>query len=88
MLDPFAGTFTAAAIAKKLKRRSISIEAQEEYMKIGLRRILHMRTYKGEELRPPKKVYIRKNGNGKRIENDTGDLFDASSEARLYKETT
>jgi len=86
VLDPFAGTFTTAAVAKKLKRQSISIESQENYLKIGLRRVLHMRSYKGEDLLPPEKTYIRKNGNGKRIENeDNGDLFDASSEARLYK---
>lgn len=89
VLDPFAGTFTTAAVARKLKRRSISIESQEEYIKIGLRRALHMRSYKGEGLLPPGKTYIRKNGNGKRIENDdNGDLFDASSEPRLYKENT
>lgn len=88
VLDPFAGTFTTAAVARKLKRRSISIESQEEYLKIGLRRVLHMQSYKGEELLPPEKTYIRKNGNGKRIESDDGGLFDASSEARLYKENT
>lgn len=89
VLDPFAGTFATAAVARKLKRRSISIESQEEYIKIGLRRVLHMRSCKGEELLPPAKTYIRKNGNGKRIENgDNGDLFDVSSEARLYKENT
>lgn len=88
VLDPFAGTFTTAAVARKLKRLSISIESQEEYIKIGLRRALHMRSYKGEELNPPEKTYIRKNGNGKCIENDNGDLFDASGKARLYKEDT
>ncbi len=35
----------------------------EEYLKIGLRRVLQMRSYKGEDLRPPEKTYIRKNGN-------------------------
>ncbi len=89
VLDPFSGTFTTAAVAKGLKRKSISIESQEEYLKIGLRRVLQMQSYNGEKLLPPEKTYIRKNGNGKRIENeDNGDLFDASSEARLYKENT
>ncbi len=81
VLDPFAGAFTTAAVARKLSRRSISIESQEEYIKIGLRRVLHLHSYKGEELRSPGKSYIRKNGNGKPIENNfVGGLFDASSE--------
>jgi len=89
VMDPFSGTFTTAAVARRLKRKSISIESQEEYLKIGLRRVLQMRSYKREDLLPPEKTYIRKNGNGKRIDNeDNGDLFDASGEARLYKENT
>lgn len=82
VLDPFSGTFTTAAVAKKLKRQSISIESQEEYLKIGLRRILKMRSYKGEDLLPPDRTYTRKNGSGKRIENEViGGLFNVSSEA-------
>lgn len=89
VLDPFAGTFTTAAVAKKLKRQSISIEAQEEYIKIGLRRILQTRSYKGEALLPPEKTYTRKNRNGKPIESEAnGDLFDANSEARLHRKNT
>jgi len=76
VLDPFAGTFTTAAVAKKLKRRSISIEFQEEYMKIGLRRVLQMLTYKGQELRPLQKTYVRKNENSERIQNyDSRDMI-------------
>jgi site-specific DNA-methyltransferase (adenine-specific) len=89
VMDPFSGTFTTAAVARRLKRKSISIESQEKYLKIGLRRVLQMRSYKGEDLLPPEKTYIRKNGNGKRIENeDYGDLFDANGGVRLYKENT
>jgi adenine-specific DNA-methyltransferase len=50
VLDPFAGTFTAAAVAKSLDRKSISIETQEEYLKIGLRHVLEMKQYLGEKL--------------------------------------
>lgn len=39
VLDPFAGTFTTSAVAKRLGRRSIGIELQEQYVKIGLRRL-------------------------------------------------
>ncbi|MFZ3065366.1 MAG: adenine-specific DNA-methyltransferase [Nitrospirota bacterium] len=81
ILDPFSGTFTTAAVAKKLNRRSISIESQEEYIKIGLRRVLKMTEFNGEKLLPPEKTYIRKNGNGQRIEKSEGDLFDASCKA-------
>lgn len=45
VLDPFAGTFTTAAVSKTLNRKSISIETQEEYIKIGLRRVFEMKEY-------------------------------------------
>lgn len=47
ILDPFSGTFTTASVAKKLNRKSINIELQEEYVKIGLRRVLD---YKNGEI--------------------------------------
>lgn len=50
VLDPFAGTFTTAAVAKRLGRVSMSIESQEEYLKIGLRRVLGWQEYQGEKL--------------------------------------
>jgi site-specific DNA-methyltransferase (adenine-specific) len=40
VLDPFSGTFTTSFVAKSLNRRSIGIELQDEYVKIGLRRLL------------------------------------------------
>lgn len=39
VLDPFSGTFTTSFVAKKLNRKSIGIEIDEEYVKIGLRRL-------------------------------------------------
>lgn len=39
VLDPFSGTFTTAAVCKKLYRNSISIESQDEYINIGLKRV-------------------------------------------------
>ncbi|MCP4352192.1 MAG: adenine-specific DNA-methyltransferase [Desulfobacterales bacterium] len=39
VLDPFAGTFTTCAVAQRLHRKSIGIEFQEDYFKIGLRRL-------------------------------------------------
>lgn len=86
VLDPFAGTFTTAAVAQKLNRKSVNIESQEEYLKIGLRRVLHMRDYRGEELLPPAKKYSHKNVNSKRTQKmDNGDMFHVGSETRLHK---
>jgi len=62
VLDPFSGTFTTSAVAKKLGRKSIGIELQEEYVKIALRRLEIQSTWKGEPLAAPVKTYIRKNG--------------------------
>ena len=66
VLDPFCGTFTTCAVAQRLGRRSIGIELEAEYVKIGLRRLGIATHYKNEFLQPPDKSYIRKNGNGKR----------------------
>lgn len=57
VLDPFAGTFTTAFVAKKLNRRTISIEIDEEYLKIGLRRLNIDDRYKGKKLAREKKSY-------------------------------
>lgn len=62
VLDPFAGTFTTGAVAQKLGRKSISIESQEEYLRIGLRRLKLQSSYRGEILERPDKTYVRKNG--------------------------
>lgn len=66
VLDPFSGTFTTCAVAKRLGRRSIGIETQSEYVKTGLRRLGICEHFNGEELKPLDKTYIRKNGSGTR----------------------
>jgi adenine-specific DNA-methyltransferase len=60
VLDPFAGTFTTCAVAQHLSRRTIGIEMQAEYVKIGLRRLNIARHFKGEALEPLDKKYTRK----------------------------
>ena len=50
VFDPFSGTFTTSFVAKKLNRKSIGIEIQEEYVKIGLRRLQIMDEYNGKTL--------------------------------------
>ncbi len=75
VLDPFSGTFTTASVAKNLERKSISIESQDEYIKIGLRRILDMEEHLGEKLEPVKKNTKIKNGRGAKHNDKTEDLF-------------
>lgn len=50
VLDPFSGTFTTSFVAKQLGRHSIGIELQEDYVKIGLRRLEIQNEYNGEKL--------------------------------------
>jgi site-specific DNA-methyltransferase (adenine-specific) len=60
VLDPFSGTFTTCFVAQQLNRHFIGIEIQEEYFKIGLRR-LHIATeYNGETLEREQKSYEHK----------------------------
>jgi len=64
VLDPFAGTFTTCAVAQKLGRASIGFEKEEEYIKIGLRRLNIQTEINGEKLLPPQKNHVRRNKNG------------------------
>jgi site-specific DNA-methyltransferase (adenine-specific) len=50
VLDPFSGTFTTCYVAKELNRNSIGIELQDEYVKIGLRRLQLAEEFNGEKL--------------------------------------
>lgn len=50
ILDPFSGSFTTSFVAKKLGRKSIGIELQEDYIKIGLRRLDLQKEYNGQKL--------------------------------------
>lgn len=60
VLDPFSGTFSTCAVAQRLGRNSIGIELQEEYYKIGLRRLSITDSYKGDPLAPVDKTFTRK----------------------------
>ncbi len=55
VLDPFSGSFTTSAVSKKLGRRSVGIEVNEEYVKIGLRRLDLPSDYHESELIKEKK---------------------------------
>lgn len=55
VLDPFSGSFSTCAVAKRLGRKSIGIEINEEYVKIGIRRLNLPSDYTPEELMKEKK---------------------------------
>lgn len=61
VLDPFSGTFTTSYVAKKLGRKSIGIEINEDFTKIGLRRVQEQKEVNGEKLFREPKIYEIKN---------------------------
>ncbi|MEZ5671056.1 MAG: adenine-specific DNA-methyltransferase [Thiotrichaceae bacterium] len=71
VLDPFSGTFTTSYVAKKLNRHSIGIEINEEYVKIGLRRLEILGTYHGVELQRERRSFEKSSETSKSL-----DLFD------------
>jgi adenine-specific DNA-methyltransferase len=64
VLDPFGGTFTTCAVAQALGRRSVSMDTNADYLKIGLRRLGICSEFNGELLKPLDKSYVRRNANG------------------------
>ena len=64
VLDPFSGTFTTSSVAQMLGRDSIGIEVEEEYVKIGLRRLAIQEQYNGEVLRREPKTYEQQESPG------------------------
>ena len=61
VLDPFAGTFTTCVVAKEFGRRTVGIELEEKYVKVGLRRLGLATAYKGKPLAKAHKPYKRRN---------------------------
>ena len=57
ILDPFSGTFTTSYVAKSLNRKSIGIEINEDFTKIGIRRVLNQIELNGESLVAEPKTY-------------------------------
>ncbi len=55
VFDPFGGSFTTAAVSKRLKRNTISIDLNPDYYKIGLRRLGLTNVYNGENIEKIKK---------------------------------
>ncbi|MEK6260311.1 MAG: adenine-specific DNA-methyltransferase [Planctomycetota bacterium] len=86
ILDPFSGTFTTCAVAQRLGRRSIGIEQERQYFKIGVRRLGLGEHLDGEELKPVDKSFVRRNGKHVSVDSQQGTLFDGrhSSSPRLH----
>ena len=55
VLDPFAGSFTTGAVAVESARKFIGIEVNNEYVKMGLRRLNVSSHYSAEDLTKVKK---------------------------------
>ena len=78
VLDPFSGTFTTSAVAQRLGRRSIGIELQLPFVKIGLRRLGIQTELDGERLSAPEKSFKRKTGVASQEEQTkTPNMFDS-----------
>ncbi|MFN7686356.1 MAG: adenine-specific DNA-methyltransferase [Sphingobacteriales bacterium] len=62
VMDPFSGTFTTSFVASQLGRKSIGIERQEDYVKIGLRRLQLVSEFKGAKLqKEPRSFEVNRN---------------------------
>lgn len=57
ILDPFSGSFTTSFVAQSLNRNSIGIEIDEDYMKIGLRRLNIQTHYNNISLKREPRTY-------------------------------
>lgn len=66
VMDLFAGTFTTSAVGRRLGRRTIGIEADEEYVGVGLRRLELATEFNGKKLEAIPKNTARKNGRGRK----------------------
>ncbi len=79
VLDPFSGTFTTCFVAKELDRKCIGIELQDEYVKIGLRRLQLAKEYKGKKLEKEIRTFeterIATSQNLKLFEEPNGNYF-------------
>lgn len=55
VLDPFSGSFSTGAVAKRFNRKFVGIEINEDYVKMGIRKLEIPSGYSMEELTKEKK---------------------------------
>ena len=60
VLDPFSGTGTTCAVAKKLNRKSVGIEKEEKYIKISKKRLenINQDDFKHLRIKEPDKKFV------------------------------
>lgn len=84
VLDPFSGSFTTGDVAKSLDRRFIGIEINEEYVKMGIRRLGIPSDYTPKEL---EKVKKRKTKNkSKNIRDDIDNISNPLNNDLLFNQ--
>jgi len=69
VLDPFSGSFTTSAVARRLGRSSIGIELNDEYYEMGIRRTGISSFYRGKDL---SKVKVRKTTSKSKKDHEMG----------------
>lgn len=77
VLEPFAGTFTACAVAQRLDRSSIGIEVQPQYAAIGLRRLGHSAAIQ-HQTQPTPEAEVNSAPADSPLNPSQGTIFDAS----------
>ncbi len=72
VLDPFSGSFSTGAVSKKYNRRFVGFDLNEDYVKIGIRRLDIPSCYSDQQLQKVKK---RKTKNKSKRDHISDDLF-------------
>ena len=72
VLDPFSGSFSTGAACRELERRFVGFDLNEDYVKIGIRRLAIPSPYPDGELRKVKK---RKTKNKSKKDHISEDMF-------------
>ncbi len=83
VLDPFGGSFSTGAVATRLGRKTIGIELNSEYYKIGIRRTGISDIYNGEILKKDKSRKT-KNLSKKNREKDTSKVDNSIEQISIF----
>ena len=83
VLDPFGGSFSTGAVATRLGRKTIGIELNSEYYKIGIRRTGISDIHNGEILKKDKSRKT-KNLSKKNREKDTSKVDNSIEQISIF----